>query len=131
MTRVLVEGFAEGPLLALDQALSFWGGVDAGTGRIIDRSHPAEGRSVAGVILSLPHGRGSSSAATVLAEMIRMGTGPIGLVLAEPDEIIVTGVFVANALYSTSVPVVVTSTPSPEIGRFQLDSAGCRRIDID
>lgn len=126
MTRVLVDGFAEGPLLVLSRPLSFWGGVDPTTGVIVDRSHPELGLSVAGVILALPHGRGSSSSATVLAELIRLGTGPRGILLGEPDEILVTGAFVANLLYETNVPIVVGEFPDPDGGIFLLDPLGCR-----
>jgi predicted aconitase with swiveling domain len=61
MTTVLVDGTASGHLMVLTDPLSFWGGVDPATGTIIDRSHPAVGASVAGTILFMPHGRGSSS----------------------------------------------------------------------
>jgi len=33
----------------------------------------------------MPSGRGSSSSSSVLAETIRSGTGPVAIVLAEPD----------------------------------------------
>ena len=33
----VVEGRAEGPVLFTDLALSFWGGVDPGSGIVIDR----------------------------------------------------------------------------------------------
>ena len=68
----------------LDEPLSFWGGLDPETGTIVEVSHPQRGRSVAGRILVMPSGRGSSSSATVLAEAIRRGTGPAGIVLGEP-----------------------------------------------
>lgn len=38
--RVLVDGAAQGELLHADTGLSFWGGVDPATGRVIDRHHP-------------------------------------------------------------------------------------------
>lgn len=105
--RTLVEGEAAGPLLALGTPLSFWGGLDPATGRVIDRSHPAHGRSLAGAILAMPSGRGSSSSSSILAEAIRRGTAPAGIVLAEPDPIIVMGALVAQRLYGLACPVVV------------------------
>jgi predicted aconitase len=36
----LVPGAASGPILRLDEPLSFWGGLDSATGTIIDRLHP-------------------------------------------------------------------------------------------
>ena len=105
--RVYVQGEAEGPSLVLSRPLSFWGGIDAETGRIIDRTHPELGASVSGRILVMPAGRGSSSSSSVLAESLRRGTGPAALVLAEADPILVVGALVAQALYGNVCPVVV------------------------
>ena len=108
--RVLVEGHATGPALVLDEPLSFWGGLDPLTGEIDEASHPQRGSIVTGTILIVPSGRGSSSSATVLAESIRAGTGPAGIVLGEPDDIIVIGALVAAELYGETVPVIVASS---------------------
>lgn len=104
--RALVEGEARGPLLELEEPISFWGGVDPGTGRIVERGHPQHGLTVTGTILSLPHGRGSSSASSVLAEMIRSGTAPEAMILASVDPILVLGAVVADELYGERMPVV-------------------------
>jgi predicted aconitase with swiveling domain len=105
--RVLVAGSARGPLLELEQPLSFWGGIDPETGRIIDPHHPQLGTSVTGTVLKMPAGKGSSSSSSVLAEAIRLGTAPAALVLQEPDVIVVLGALVAHELYKTSCPIVV------------------------
>ncbi|CAN5835778.1 hypothetical protein BH23ACT4_BH23ACT4_09190 [soil metagenome] len=128
MTTVLVDGSASGPLMVLSEPLSFWGGVDPATGTIIDRSHPAVGESVAGKILYMPYGRGSSSSASVIAETIRNGAGPVGFILGEPDEIVVTGVYVANSLYGTSVPVMVTELADDTDNWVLLDDSGARSV---
>jgi predicted aconitase with swiveling domain len=103
----LVEGRASGPTLVLDEPLSFWGGIDATTGEIIDTHHPQAGQSVSRRILVMPSGRGSSSSSSVLAEAIRGGVGPAGIVLAVSDPIIALGCLVAHELYGSSTPVVV------------------------
>lgn len=127
--RLLVDGVGVGPIKTLQAPLSFWGGVDVSNGRIIDKNHPQHGESVQGAILSLPHGRGSSSSATVLAEMIRLRTGPVGLLLGEPDEILIAGAFVANALYKVGFVVAVGFPPDDPSGRYQLDATGLFPID--
>jgi hypothetical protein len=131
MTTVLVDGDASGQLLVLEEPLSFWGGVDAGSGRIIDRSHHAVGESVTGKILFMPHGRGSSSSASVIAETIRNGVGPAGFILAEPDDIVVTGVFVANHLYGTSVPVMITNLPEIPGRSVHLSARGACNVEAE
>lgn len=122
--RCLLPGVAVGELLKLTEPLSFWGGVDPTTGAIVDRNHPQYGVSITGVILVMAHGRGSSSSATVLAEMIRIGTAPLGLILQEPDQILVTAGFVANYLYSSEFVVSCGQLPPGDDGVFRLDEAG-------
>jgi predicted aconitase with swiveling domain len=107
--RFYVKGEVAGPALVLSDPLSFWGGVDVATGRIIDRSHPDLGKSVAGHILVMPGGRGSSSSSSVLAEAIRRRTSPLAILLARPDAILTVGSMVAQSLYSLRCPIVVCS----------------------
>lgn len=105
---MLVAGEAAGDALVLDEPLSMWGGLDPKTGEIIDRRHPQSGSVVTGRVLVMPVGRGSSSASSVLAEAIRLGTAPAAIVLAEPDGIIAVGAIVAREMYGRAMPVVVT-----------------------
>jgi predicted aconitase with swiveling domain len=98
---------ALGPALVLSEPLSFWGGVDPSDGRIIDQHHPQAGETVRGKVLVMPSGRGSSSSSSVLAETIRAGTGPIAIVLAQPDRILALGAVVAAELYGRAMPVLV------------------------
>lgn len=105
--RVLVGGAGAGSVLRLDEPLSFWGGVDPVTGRIIDRRHPRRGESVAGRVLVMPYGRGSSSSSSVLLEGVRLGTAPAAVVLRELDGILALGAAVARELYEQSPPVVL------------------------
>ncbi len=103
----MVAGEASGEVLRLDEPLSFWGGLDPTTGRIIDRRHPQVGESVADRVLVMPSGKGSSGGSSVLCEAVRAGTGPRAVLMAEPDEIIALGAVVADELYGRLVPVVV------------------------
>lgn len=109
--RSLVAGSGRGPVLWLDEPVSFWGGVDPHDGRILDRRHPQAGRSVTGTILAMSHGRGSSSSPSVLAEMIRSGSAPAGVILGQADAMVVLGSIVAVELYGKTLPVVVLADP--------------------
>lgn len=126
MNTVLVDGDASGEALFLAAPLSFWGGVDPATGEIIDVGHPQRGRSVKGRVLVMAHGRGSSSSSAVLAESLRLGTGPAAIVLEEPDQIIVTGSLVAAWLYGVECPVVVGVLTGE--GSYRVSSAGVERL---
>jgi predicted aconitase with swiveling domain len=112
--RVLIEGSAEGVALVLDEPISLWGGFDPATGRIVEVGHPQRGAHVTGRILVMPSGRGSSSSATVLAEAIRLGTAPAGIVLREVDEILAIGALAAAELFGATVPIVVVDARSYE-----------------
>ena len=105
--RTLVAGSARGPALRLDEPLSLWGGMDPATGKVIDRRHPQAGEDLAGRVVLMPSGRGSSSSSSVLAEAVRAGTAPAAVVLLEPDPIVALGALVAAELYGRRVPVVV------------------------
>lgn len=114
--RTLVAGEAAGSALVLEEPLSFWGGVEPTTGEIVDVRHPNRGANVAGRVLVMPSGRGSSSSSSVLAEAIRIGTAPAALVLTEPDPILALGAIVARELYGVAVPVVVADLTGIEDG---------------
>ena len=105
--RRYTAGVAEGTALVLGEPLSFWGGIDPATGRIIDRTHADLGACVTGTILVMPGGRGSSSSSSILAEALRRGTAPAGIVLATPDPILTVGALIAESLYDIRCPIVV------------------------
>ena len=124
--RTLVAGHATGTALVLDDPLSFWGGLDPETGALIDTHHPQLGANMAGRVLVMPSGRGSSSSSYVLAESIRAGTAPAAIILREPDGIIALGAIVARELYGAATPVVVLSVDHDliEDGRLTEIDAG-------
>lgn len=110
--RVLMAGEARGPVLHLDEPLSFWGGLDPHSGAIIDQAHPQVGESIAGRVLLMPSGRGSSSGSSVLTEVMRAGIGPAAIVMREADEILVIGAVAAEELYGLTLPIVTVDAPT-------------------
>ncbi len=124
--EVLSPGRATGEALALAEPLSFWGGFDAVTGCIIDHWHPARGTCLSGRILVMEAGRGSSSGSSVLAEAIRLGTAPAGIVLGRSDAILTIGALVAAALYGRRCPIVVAEDFArvPASGVLTLEADG-------
>jgi predicted aconitase with swiveling domain len=108
-TRLLAPGAARAAALVLDEPLSLWGGLDPATGAISEPRHPQHDDVVTGRILVMPAARGSSSSASVLAEAVRAGTAPAGIVLGEPDLILAIGAAVAEELYGVRVPIAVAT----------------------
>lgn len=104
--RVLVPGAAKGSALLLEAPVSLWGGVDLENGQIRDVSHPQKGLSIAGEVLVMTSGRGSSSSASAIVEMVRRGSHPSAIILLENDPILVMGALVANDLYDAHLPIL-------------------------
>lgn len=96
---ILVSGpEANGGGLVLSAPISFWGGIDAKTSRVIDVRHPDHGSETAGRVLFLPGTIGSSSASAVLLELVHAGLAPAAIVLHEPDAILLLGLIVAREM---------------------------------
>lgn len=104
---VLVAGNpARAASFALSAPISFWGGVDAATGVIIDARHPERGESISDRVLLLPSTIGSSSAAAVLLELVHRRRAPAAIVLHEPDAILLLGLIVAREMgYETPIAI--------------------------
>ena len=128
--RTLVAGSGHGEALVLDEPLSFWGGIDPATGDVIDVRHPQRGRSVAGRVLVMRSGRGSSSSSSVLAETVRAGTAPAAIVLLEPDPILALGAIVARELYDRTIPIVVAPESRIRDGDVITVQAGGERAEV-
>lgn len=94
----LLDGAATGPVMKLAAPLSFWGGVDPASGRIIQVRHPQCGETIGGRILCLPATIGSSSSSAVLLELIRLGIAPAALIMGTPDAILMIGCVVAREM---------------------------------
>lgn len=123
--QIVVPGHAIGLPIAI-QPLSFWGGYDAEQGIVIDKTHANYGQSLKGRILVMSRARGSSSSSSVLAEALRNGTGPSGIVLSDRDLILAIGVIAANELYALTVPVVTVNADV-----FALISSSTAILEID
>lgn len=110
---VLNAAAAEGPVLVLDEPLSFWGAFDPQSGTIIDVHHPQRGANLAGTILLMRKSRGSGSAPGAIAEAIRLGTAPAAIILSLADINLAVGADVAATLYGR--PCAVLSVTPDEL----------------
>ncbi|HNS41075.1 MAG TPA: DUF126 domain-containing protein, partial [Promineifilum sp.] len=79
---------------------------------IAEQRHPQRDQNVAGRVLVMPVGKGSSSSSSILLEAVRRGTAPAAILLAEPDAILALGATVARELYGVASPVVVLARES-------------------
>lgn len=106
---ILNPGAASGPVLVLSEPLSFWGAYDPRTGRIVDTHHPQSGANLGGHIVLLKETRGSGGTPGGIAEAIRRGTAPLGIILITPDINLAIGAAVASKLYGAQCPVASVS----------------------
>ncbi|MFT3972474.1 MAG: aconitase family protein [Amaricoccus sp.] len=102
----ILPGTAAGPILATPEPLSFWGGVDPATARVMDVHHPLHGATIAGSILMMPTTRGSCTGSGVLLDLALTGRAPAALVFEEAEDVVTLGAMIAAELYGCRVPVL-------------------------
>lgn len=107
--RILLGGDATGEILACEDGLSFWGGVDPATGTIIDIHHPNHGGCVSGKVLMMPTSRGSCSGSGVLLELSLNGLAPAAFIFCETEEILTLGALVSDRLFDRPLPILSLS----------------------
>ncbi|WP_242219414.1 aconitase X [Shinella zoogloeoides] len=104
--RSILSGTASGPIIAAGEALSFWGGVDPATGRVIDVHHPLHGRTITGGILMMPSSRGSCTGSGVLLDLALTGRAPAALVFSEAEDVLTLGALIAAEMFGKELPVL-------------------------
>lgn len=104
--RRVLGGTAQGAVLATAEPLSFWGGIDPATARVMDVHHPLHGADVAGRILAMPTTRGSCTGSGVLLDLALSGRAPAALVFREPEDVVTLGALIAAELFGRQVPVL-------------------------
>jgi predicted aconitase with swiveling domain len=92
--RGVVKGCAKGEALVASATLSFWGEVDAVTGRVIAVGHPLEGECLSGRVLVIRSTKGSSGTPMVLRLMSLEGVAPAAMVNLEVDGLAALGCIV-------------------------------------
>jgi len=102
----ILPGRAEGPVLAMAEGLSFWGGVDPATARVIDAHHPLNGASLAGAVVMMPTSRGSCSGSGVVLDLLLKGNAPAALIFSEPEDILTLGSLIGAEMFGASFPVL-------------------------
>lgn len=104
--RRILGGTARGAVLATDEPLSFWGGIDPATARVMDVHHPLHGAEIAGRVLLMPTTRGSCTGSGVLLDLALSGRAPAALIFREAEDVVTLGAMIAGELFGRSVPVL-------------------------
>src|ERR1051325_10013631 len=113
--EIIVAGFPEVEViqaraLVLTEPISFWGNVSAVDGRLLLNSQlKDQERFVSGSALFIRELRGSSSASSVLLELIYCRVAPAAIVLDSPDAILALGAIVGRELGWPTPPLLKLS----------------------
>ena len=126
----VIDGAAEGRVLKLSAPISFWGGVDPSSARIVLPGHPDEGASIAGKVLAVARTIGSSSSSAIMLELLRIGRAPAALILARVDAILALGVVVGIEMGYPGIPVLRCPLDGFETGmNARLHHGGAVELD--
>lgn len=110
--EVIVPGFPDVEViqaraLVLTEPISFWGNVSATDGRLLLNSPLKDReRSVGGSALFIRELRGSSSASSVLLELIYRRMAPAAIILDSPDAILALGAIVGREMGWPTPPIL-------------------------
>lgn len=136
IARALVEGGCKkSEILFSSTGLSFWGQVDAKSGRVFqNQHHPLSGRTMRDKILAIPSSIGSCTGSQVLLELLVNEIGPSAIITARPDPIVATAVVVAREIFKISpIPIISLNNEAlfQSIGTFDIGSIENDRIILD
>ena len=94
--RTISKGVAEGEALTTSQPISFYGGVNPDTGRIIEKGHELEGEIITSRILVFPNGKGSTVGSYTLYRMKKNGTAPVGIINQDCETVVAVGTIISD-----------------------------------
>jgi len=94
--RSIFAGKAKGILLLTSQPISFYGGVDADTGVVVEKGHELEGKSVSGKILAFPQGKGSTVGSYILYRLKKNNAAPLAIINREAETIVAVGAIISE-----------------------------------
>jgi len=94
--RTISKGKATGEALVGTEAISFLGGVDPKTGVVIDKTNPLYGKSVAGKVLVIPRGKGSTVGTYVIYQLKKNGVAPAAIINLESEIIVAVGAIISE-----------------------------------
>ena len=94
--RKIYKGIAEGEAIVTKEGISFYGGVDPDTGKIVEVGHELEGQSITGKILVFPTGKGSTVGSYTMYRMKKNNTAPAAIINKQIDTIIAVGCIISE-----------------------------------
>lgn len=94
--RIIFKGSVVGKALTTSQPISFYGGVDPTTSKVIEKGHELQGKEVKGKILVFPNGKGSTVGSYTLYRMKKNGVAPNGIINNECETVVAVGAIISE-----------------------------------
>ena len=94
--RSISRGIGKGKVLLSVEAISFFGGVDAKTGIVMEKNHPLFGKCIAGTVLVFPRGKGSTVGSFVMLQLKKNNVAPVAIINEEAEPIIAVGAIISK-----------------------------------
>ena len=94
--RKIYKGIVEAEAIVTKDGISFYGGVDPDTGKIVEVGHELEGQSITGKVLVFPTGKGSTVGSYTMYRMKKNNTAPAAIVNKQIDTIIAVGCIISE-----------------------------------
>lgn len=94
--RIISRGIGTGKVLLSRDAISFLGGVDPKTGKVVEKGHPLEGKTITGRVLVFPRGKGSTVGSYVMLQLKKNSVAPVAIINLEAEPIIAVGAIISN-----------------------------------
>ncbi|MFX1418929.1 MAG: DUF126 domain-containing protein [Promethearchaeota archaeon] len=94
--RKIYRGTIEAEAIVTKDGISFYGGVDPDTGKVVEVGHELEGQSIAGKVLVFPTGKGSTVGSYTMYRMKKNQMAPAAIVNKQIDTIIAVGCIISE-----------------------------------
>jgi len=94
--RKIYKGIAKGEAIVTKDGISFYGGVDPDTGKVVEVGHELENQSISGKVLVFPTGKGSTVGSYTLYRMKKNNTAPVAIINRQIDTIIAVGCIISE-----------------------------------
>ncbi|MHC1604671.1 MAG: DUF126 domain-containing protein [Candidatus Methanofastidiosia archaeon] len=108
--RVVKKGTTEGVALVSRKPLSFFGGVDPKTGKVISKDSDIYGESMAEKILVFPYGKGSTVGSYTLLRLKKEGKNPLAIINEESEPIVCVGAIISDIPMVDKIDISAIST---------------------
>ena len=103
MSKIIVQGKAQGKILKTTSPINFLGSVDKRTGMVRDEKYDIFEKSIKVTVLVFPDGIGSSVGAYTIYSLKSHQSAPLAMICQKADLTVASGCALAN------IPMIVVS----------------------